>query len=370
MYVAGADPAGNHGCQIRFHRSLGVKATAFEVASPRLLFVTGRRRYDNRIVQIVCGHTLTEVSPPDVKDLFWTDLERLAVMLRQQAPSALLFYLLDANARTTATGDGCIGDVDGERPNDNGERFMQHLRDHALVAYNTHWPCGYTWRSAHGPSARLDYVCGSAAQLSSVELCDMPPEIDLSLTTKEDHRLVRCRPVLGTSALASSSRRLRRLKKLNLSAPWRVELFRDLMWRFDADPSITIDEHVSSLTNYIYTAALVAFGSAEDRPRQPWISAETWAVVRLITPVRRLSYKACIAAAAVRLTIVFLAWAALRRKEFVPEAAGSRLGSNLGWVAASRLTEFRCHWPWLSRIAASSWRACSLTIQSAAACRC
>eukprot|EP00972_Heterocapsa_arctica_P094055 13872458-Heterocapsa_arctica.AAC.1 len=82
--------------------------------------------------------------------------------------------MIDANARTCRQVGGQIGHVvsNSEAINDNGERFVQLLIDSDMIALNTYWNCGHTWRSPHGPTARLDYVCAPRWLLPAVTSCD------------------------------------------------------------------------------------------------------------------------------------------------------------------------------------------------------
>ena len=59
------------------------------------------------------------------------------------------------------------------------------------------------------------------------------------------------------------------------------------MWRFSCDPDWHIDDHLERLNEHVRKEALRIFGTRSDMPRQPWISQETWSIVRQIAPLRR-----------------------------------------------------------------------------------
>eukprot|EP00972_Heterocapsa_arctica_P082686 12183319-Heterocapsa_arctica.AAC.1 len=119
MFVGAADDLGGAGCQVWIHRSLGFRASQFIVVSPRLMYVTGRCKHDDCDLQFVCAHAPTEIAPPEVKDVFWNDISRATADLKRHDPRSLLFYLIDANARTCMQDGGQIGPEDSEALNDN-----------------------------------------------------------------------------------------------------------------------------------------------------------------------------------------------------------------------------------------------------------
>ena len=153
-----------------------------------------------------------------------------------------------------------------------------------------------------------------------------------------------------------------KVNKANMAVPWRLEAFQSAMWRFESPTHLPICEHASSLASYIAEQAMLAFGPARDRPRQPWISPATWDVVKTITPVRRRSYRACAAAAKTRMRMAITVWAASCTQAFrAPGRDAHPLPrTNLGWAAVARMQELRRLWLAWSREAAVTWRACAI----------
>ena len=365
MYVGAADADGQAGCQVWVARSLGFKLAQFIVVSPRLVYVTGHCKHDSRMVQVLCAHAPTELATLAAKDAFWHDCAEASSKLATVGPTALRFFAMDANARVSHQGCEHVGRAGTDSINDNGERFLLFLRDSKMVAVNTFWDCGHTWRSPHGPAARLDYVCVPAWLPAAVEVCDIPDGVDLSLTTKEDHRAVRVSMLLRPPApKATDAQRSNDIKvnKANMAVPWRLEAFQSAMWRFESPTHLPICAHASSLASYIAEQAMLAFGPARDRPRQPWISPATWDVVKAITPVRRRSYRACAAAAKMRMRMAITVWAASCTQAFrAPGRDAHPLPhTNLGWAAVARMQELRRLWLAWSREAAVTWRACAI----------
>lgn len=369
MLVGAADSKGGSGCQIWVDRRLGFEVSEFVVVSPRMIYATGRCRHDARMLQFVCAHAPTELAAPEVKDTFWGSVDKTIGALDSRSPGALRFLFIDANGRTRADGRGHIGEEDGEAINDNGERLIHLLRGAGMVAFNTHWQCGYTWRSAHGPTARIDYVCGPGDLMKQVVACDIPGDVDLSLTTKEDHRAVRARLLIDRPGPAPAERTAAvKPNKVNLTVPWRVEAFQSMMWRYAPPVGCSIDDHVADLAAYIKASAISAFGSAADRPRKPWIGPLTWSVVKLIAPIRRCSYQARAAATDAWKRTILVAWAATRSAHFVPSNAPTGAvpapSCHIGWAAACRLPALRREWLLWRRVSSMAWRACSRLQQS------
>ena len=64
--------------------------------------------------------------------------------------SSRRIVFIDGNARMSAD-EPFVGDCDPEPCNDNGERFIAATKVDRMIATNTLYPCGYTWRPAKGP---------------------------------------------------------------------------------------------------------------------------------------------------------------------------------------------------------------------------
>ena len=223
-------------------------------------------------------------------------------------PSALTFLLLDANARVGSVGAACFGTCDAAKENKNGGLFRSFLLTNKLVACNTFSECGYTWRSAMGTTARIDYICIPAIRLDCVESCYVPESVDLSLQAKEDHRPVAA--ALNIEALAQSSscsqlpKRQQpacRINKYNLNDPVRRGRFEEELWKYRSPWHVPLEDHLDHWNKYLTRTAVKHFGKPQDRPRKPWISPSTWAIVRARSSsphyVQGVDYRARVTAA-------------------------------------------------------------------------
>ena len=114
-------------------------------------------------------------------------------------------------------------------------------------------------------------------------------ELDLTLNAKQDHYAVAatfCFHQPLDDAARPKSRRFM-LNSANFICQPRQDQFQQAMWRFSCDPDWHIDDHLERLNEHVRKEALRIFGTRSDTPRKPWISQETWSIVRQIAPLRR-----------------------------------------------------------------------------------
>ena len=160
-------------------RKLNFKLQNKTCHSPRLMSVTGMFAGDCHKYQIVCGHAPCEDAKPAANDIFWDKVLAVCSDMRSRCPTALLFLLLDANGRTSS--GGCFGEVEPNEENDNGERLRHCLQSVNLAAFNTFFPVGCTWRSAHGPTdprlASTTYVATQVVWIRSRNVMSLSQSI-------------------------------------------------------------------------------------------------------------------------------------------------------------------------------------------------
>ncbi|CAK0891786.1 unnamed protein product [Prorocentrum cordatum] len=90
-------------------------------------------------------------------------------------------------------------------------------------------------------------------------------------------------------------------------------------------------------------------------PRQPWITATTWATVRRLAPLRRLASTVRPVAHRAHLRAELCAWAGQVHQEFDPLQPG--MAGRLGWRAACALSEARRRAFKLRLISSALWAA-------------
>ena len=107
-----------------------------------------------------------------------------------------------------------VGACDPEPCNDNGERLIAATKVDGMIAANTWYPCGYTWRSAKGHTSRIDYVLYDASRVEGIKTCGIAHAVELACGAAEDHRCVKC--VIEVQVETDSEKSQRKKKKINV----------------------------------------------------------------------------------------------------------------------------------------------------------
>ena len=141
------------------------------------------------MVIFVC-HAPYDGADTDRKDQWWSNFDSLLCRFRRKGRVILLG---DFNARLSQSVEGVVGDRVGTQPNDNGERLVHLLQNHALWLPSTysHIHCteDETWTHPRGTKARLDYV--ALDQLSNWLITWSGVDHRIQMThTAMDHSLV------------------------------------------------------------------------------------------------------------------------------------------------------------------------------------
>ena len=367
MYTGAADADGGFGCQIWVKKALKFRVSSYAAASPRLFWMTGRTAVGIPLILVSC-HAPREGAEPRDRELFWDSLVNQVLQLQARTPTAKTFLGVDANGRVGAHASGATGPNEAVPFNTNGAAFAASLEAIGAVAINTYFDVGYTWRSGKGPTARVDYICGPLSDLHRVRTSWVPREVQLSLTAKEDHRMVAAiTTVSGPGEPRSGGSTTFRINKWRLADAGCVHRFQSDLASLEPLGPSSVDSMVEVLMRQIRDAAMRSFGPPKDQPRQPWISADTWRALRVLAPSRRVVHAARAAAGKVRLHMAFLCWAAACHAPFAPNLtgaptppSGSTCGAmgRLGWQACCVLPGLRGVWRQWSRLQSMAWRLC------------
>ena len=363
MYVGSADPAGSYGCQVWISSRLRFQPQVVRHVSARLSIVAGFSPVLSRGLLVVCGHAPTEASSASIKDSFWDPLNRIVLDLTRKFPKYLRVSGIDCNGRVHGHGHH-IGTCEPEAFTDNGFRLLDHLSVCSLVATNTFFNAGYTWRSKHGKTSRIDFTLLGVENFDHLVYSSVAPDVVLSYTPTEDHRLVvseiRGFPGARDGAVSGSSRPQprARINKAACCDPSRCQNFTDLVWQFRTSNRLCSETFASEFTEHVYNAAISSFGSFHDAPRKPWISPTTWSSVRTLAPLRRVASDARRHSLQAVLQFYLCAWAGLVHQAFYP---GSRLQASstgsLGWHAVGRRNGARRDSHVLRVTSVAAWRA-------------
>ena len=69
--------------------------------------------------------------------------------------------------------------------------------------------------------------------------------------------------------------------------PGKREAFQHDLRACHVPDGLHIDEHLEFVNNYLIKSARRLFPADNDIPRKPWISGDTWSIVKLIAPARK-----------------------------------------------------------------------------------
>ena len=320
MLIAGATASGQHGSQIWISNGLCYSTLLSKVVSPRLVLQVLRLK-GGAVLAVFSGHAPIEATPTAEKAVFWEALWAELSSVTMRWLRVHLFLGIDANARLGSVKSWVIGDSFPDEESENGQYLRLTLERCGIVAANTFHGGEYTWCSSLGPTSRIDYVCTN----SGFDCPDFLPQvcdtIELATTRSEDHRCVAC--AFLVTPLREGTREKSSVKKYDLEAagdPHRRAQFEDMLWAHVADIQATagLDNKVDAIVNTVHYCASAVLGPAPKVPRQPWVSKQTWALLRFAAPLRRAMHGYLGAAQKLRCQSVFFAWAALRIFSFAP----------------------------------------------------
>ena len=69
--------------------------------------------------------------------------------------------------------------------------------------------------------------------------------------------------------------------------PGKREAFQRDLRACHVPDGLHIDEHLEFVNNFLLKSARRLFPADNDIPRKPWISSDTWSIVKLIAPARK-----------------------------------------------------------------------------------
>ena len=343
MFVAGAATNGSYGSQIWIHRSLPCTVQSTLVVSSRTIVVSIKVHGRDRVLHCISAHAPHSGRIREAC-AFWFDLLRVVKNLKCKTKRSEFLILVDASLSVGSVASASIGQCFPEAESICGEMFRHFLEAACLVASSTFFPIQYTWTGSRGHRSKIDYIVSSTAVHDRIVECYRDDDIDLSVGMREDHGVVAS--VLDAAALGDRGSSKPVISKFafdrdGLLDPWKCDYFEDLMWQLDLPADTDINGRVQALQTHLKTSAVTAFGKPPKRPRQNWVRANTWYVLQLSAPLRRLSHQcySCINRAAT--AIYFYAWCSTRPMEFLPACKSLKPRRPSGWLAVARTSTFR-----------------------------
>jgi len=314
MLSAPQDQHGAHGVQIWVRKAAKLSVMRWNVVSTILMYVV--LRLDNgATVVLLSAHAPHSGASRNVRDKFWNLIAVTVHELKAKYPYAHTRVAIDANGRVGSVpawvqdapqGDSTalvIGGAEPERENENGAALRLFCAQLGLAAENTFTEAGTTWRSTHGTQHRIDYTLIDVAARPRVSKCKVLKDIDLTFNASQDHSLVMLEEIVPPDQEnAEKHKPPFRINKTALRDEAKRDAFQQKMWEFERNPETGVNQWLDDLNSFTKSAALECFGKPADCPVKPWISPQTWALVRCVAPCRRAmhAFREAIVAPALR----------------------------------------------------------------------
>ena len=318
VFQSGASSDGARGCELWVDRHLPYAVSAnqryffqekhFTVAlfSDRLLLVVIKAPHLK--LRLLIAHAPHEAATDVSLESWW---QQLTHHLSRICPHLPIVVLGDLNSRLGSVQSEAVSSLNREEENVAGHYLHSFLLEQGLWAPSTfdeyHSGSSITWISSHGQAHRLDYVLLPQAWQSfqvSSQACD----VDL-IVSREDHF-----PVLADVSMRVARSTVRtphrtKLDRTKLQDPDAVTGFREYLQHPPDIPWTTgVGHHVDELTMWLQQGATTFFAPSKSKPRQRYMSENTWQLVQVRKKLLRIAHQAFDQAARSSLRLWFHAW--------------------------------------------------------------
>ena len=331
---------GHEGCQIWVNTSLSVGTTAdghdikwepdafsIWVAEPRLLIVfssAGGQKF-----ALISAHAPVSGTAQDSLKDWW---QSLTGQIRRIPKRFRIILCVDANARFTVASEA--GDVTSAFPDGRSAGlFKDLLHSESLQANDLLDVRGkpvVTWVSPNGCASCIDYVAVSIDIAHGIrtigEMADFSDCFDF------DHRPLQV--VLSWATEAEVRGYSSRLDRKAMQTDWGKDKLAEI---FESAPlaswTSSADEYVRNLNEHLYSNLQKVFAQQGTFPRQPYVSDETWAIVRARRNARRVLFRCKTILDKTILHAFMLLWKGLCE----PAAAFFHRERQLDWTIARQI---------------------------------
>ena len=202
--------------------------------------------------------------------------------------------LTDSNSHVGSVQTDAVGSLDPEAENEAGELFHEFLLRNQLFAPSTftafHSGQSWTWIAARGDDARyrLDFVCvpqeWAAFELASKVWIDFE-----ALQARDDHYPVVLKAAFGRFAPATRyTVHARVAQRPPRNLPWQQVQNFSVALGASGTPGwdVPVDAHCRHVTSALCDAGALLQVSSTTRPRQPYLTPDTLALVHRRAAVR------------------------------------------------------------------------------------
>ena len=156
------------------------------------------------------------------------------------------------------------------------------LTENNMVALNTFFLGDpYTWTKVAGRAGQLDYICASTDLLAATRWPGDRKDIDVRIGSAEDHW-----PVVADVYLSIGEPRENK-RTQTVSIDRNLAHDQQRVWNFQKHLEHVVLHHEleigplsSALTADVTNAATVCFKKGQDEPRNDWISANSWWLIK------------------------------------------------------------------------------------------
>lgn len=262
------------------------------------------------------------------KDCFWNMIIEASRRSVSMYHADFLVMLIDANARTGSNLSASIDPCHPATEDDNGCRLRLFLDECQMAALNTFSGGGNTWTSPSGHSSRIDYVCTSRWVLPYVTAVNVINNLHISPSDLTDHLAVFADiDVVAASenVREANSKKPKRPQNFSsralycptkLACPLRRQSFQTAVAEcgkqvsaMPCDSASDIDAKVAAWYEAMLDHAQRLFAPEKmGRPVKKWMSEQSWSIVLMIAPIRRLHFKAIVAQRSFVLKCIWIAW--------------------------------------------------------------
>ena len=295
---ASAPIQGHEGCQIWVNTSLAVGVTAdghdirwdpdaftIWVSEPRLLIVfssAGGQKF-----ALVSAHAPVSGTPQDSLKNWW---QNLTGQIRRIPRRFRVILCIDANAKFTVASEA--GDVASAFPEGNSaDLFRDLLYSESLQAsdlLDTSRKPVVTWVSPNGHASCIDYVAVSIDIAHGLRtIGDMA---DFSDCFDFDHKPLQVALRWATEVEVRGSHA--RFDRKAMQTDWGKAKLAEI---FESAPlaswTSSADEYAKNLNDHLYCSLQQFFAQQGTFPRQPYVSDETWTIVRTRRNARRVLFR-------------------------------------------------------------------------------
>ena len=291
MISSGATADGTHGVQVwlRLRSNFSVKHVV--PLDHRILMAVVQ--VGDVLIIVVVGHCPVE-GDEEATAGFWRTLVHEYAKLNAAFGKPRTLWLVDANGRCGSVRSEFVGTVGDESETVNGFHLRVNAEENELYVANSFFDAGATHTGSRGHKRRIDYILCCQALFQRIKWCSCLLNIDLSTAVREDHHvlaaciLVDLRPSIDALP-ADTPSSLPRLKicpnKLNSGE--FVQAFQAHMARFRQNHTWNVDQHLAFFTDHIRDGAK-CFEPDKSTPKKPWISWQTWQLVKYRLQARKV----------------------------------------------------------------------------------